>query len=228
MLTAAFTTEDYTDCVKDLNGCGVDPQAYIDGLDRVGSRALMFTSSTLIFTPHQIIDILSHGSEIYRRGVRALRKVCGIYGLLPFSYINPEPLTLVLTGLMKRPIASGGYLDVWKASDPGGCTFAVKQLRIYAVDDIEHVRKVPRIFHPSFRCSSPGPPPQKICKEIVIGRRIQHENVLSIEGVAPGLFEVCMVSKWMDNGNMLQYVRSHQGVDRMRLVSLPALRWSAE
>jgi hypothetical protein len=30
-----------------------------------------------------------------------------------------------------------------------------------------------------------------------------------------------MVSKWMDNGNMLEYVREHHKVDRMRLVSLP-------
>lgn len=41
VLTAAFTAKDYNRCVEDLNGCGIDPQAYINGLDRVGSRALI-------------------------------------------------------------------------------------------------------------------------------------------------------------------------------------------
>lgn len=53
---------------------------------------------------------------------------------------------------------------------------------------------------------------------------MKHENVLNIEGVAPGLFEFCMVSRWMDNGNMLNYVRTQGQVDRMGLVSSPALR----
>ena len=122
---------------------------------------------------------------------------------------------------MKRPFASGGYADVWKASDPAGCIFAVKQLRIYIGDDIERAKKVSRICHSFSRHSSPKPPPQNFCKEILICRRIQHENVLSIEGIAPGLFEICAVSEWMGNGNMLQYVRSNQGADRARLVSLP-------
>jgi len=62
------------------------------------------------------------------------------------------------------------------------------------------------------------------CKEVTICRRMKHENVLNIEGVAPGLFEFCMVSRWMDNGNMLNYVRTQGQVDRMGLVSSPALR----
>jgi serine/threonine protein kinase len=50
---------------------------------------------------------------------------------------------------------------------------------------------------------------------------MRHANVLSIEGVAPKLFELCMVSKWMDRGNMLLYLRENGKVDRARLVSLP-------
>lgn len=55
---------------------------------------------------------------------------------------------------------------------------------------------------------------------------MKHENVLGIEGVAPGLFdfELCLVSKWMHNGNMLEYVRANQTVDRMYLVSWHRLR----
>ena len=43
VLIAAFTAKDYVDCVKNLNGRKIDPQAYIDGLDRVRSRPPMLT-----------------------------------------------------------------------------------------------------------------------------------------------------------------------------------------
>jgi hypothetical protein len=46
-----------------------------------------------------------------------------------------------------------------------------------------------------------------------------HPNVLCIEGAAPDLFQCCMVSKWMEHGNMLQYLNRYQQVDRLELVS---------
>ena len=49
---------------------------------------------------------------------------------------------------------------------------------------------------------------------------MEHPNVLSIEGVAPGLFEFCMVSLWMLKGNVLEYVALHPEADRLELVGL--------
>ncbi|KAF9647855.1 kinase-like protein [Thelephora ganbajun] len=156
-------------------------------------------SSTLTAPPYQIIDTLSPGSEFYHRCLRALRKTCGIYGLLPSSHIIPQGLTLVTTNNMKRPVASGGFSDVWRAGGNGGQIFAIKHFRIYDPDDSQYVRK-------------------DFCKQVIISRRIRHENVLSIEGVAPELFDLCLVSKWLGNGNMLQFVRAHVGVDRRGLL----------
>lgn len=34
-LTDVLAARDYSDCVKDLAGIGVNPQSYIDGLDKV-------------------------------------------------------------------------------------------------------------------------------------------------------------------------------------------------
>jgi serine/threonine protein kinase len=47
---------------------------------------------------------------------------------------------------------------------------------------------------------------------------MKHPNILSIEGVAPELFEFCTVSQWMENGNILEYVGKHPGADRLQLV----------
>jgi len=69
---------------------------------------------------------------------------------------------------------------------------------------------------------SPEDCPQNYCKEVVICRRMRHSNVLSVEGVAPELFELCMVSKWMSQGNMTQYLKENESVSRMKLVSSPA------
>jgi len=52
----------------------------------------------------------------------------------------------------------------------------------------------------------------------VVAKRIKHPNVMTIEGVAPKLFKYCMVSPWMEGGNMLEYVRKYPKVDRLGLV----------
>jgi len=52
-----------------------------------------------------------------------------------------------------------------------------------------------------------------------MSKRMDHPNVMRIEGVAPGLFECCMVSRWMDRGNMLEYLnQSQETIDRLELV----------
>ncbi|KAF9651816.1 kinase-like protein [Thelephora ganbajun] len=182
VLTAVFAAHDYIDRLRDLPGWSIDPQAYINGLDRVGSRLTTLVSN-----------------EFYHRFPRALRKTCGIYGFLPSSHIMPPGLTLVTTTNMKRSFASGGFSDVRRARGNGGQIFAIKHLRTYEVDDLQYVGK-------------------KYCKEVMICRWIRHENVLNIEGVAPELFDFCMVSKWMDNRNTLQYVRTREKVDRRGLL----------
>ena len=58
------------------------------------------------------------------------------------------------------------------------------------------------------------------CKEVIVCKRMDHPNVLSIEGVAPELFEFCMVSRWMVNGNILDYAKKYTDVNRLELVCL--------
>jgi hypothetical protein len=143
VLHAAFTAEDYVHCVKNLNERNIDPQAYIDSLDRVRSRPPILMKNTSTAIPYQIIDELPPGSGIYHRCLRALRKACGIYGILPSSHLMSEGLTLVVTGDHKnRPSASGGFSDVWKARDDAGHIFAIKKFRTYEFDEDDYLKKV--------------------------------------------------------------------------------------
>ena len=142
VLTDAVASDDYLESMENLTGWKMDPQGYIDGMDRVCARLFIRTGSTLITISHQLIDTLEPGSEIYDRSLRALRRTCGIYGFLPTSRLISERLSLVADGKMKRPFASGGSSDLWKARNDGGQIFSIKQLRTYEVDDPQHVKKV--------------------------------------------------------------------------------------
>jgi hypothetical protein len=40
-LTNALEARDYSTCLKNLQGLGIDPQSFIDGMDKVGSPVLI-------------------------------------------------------------------------------------------------------------------------------------------------------------------------------------------
>ena len=45
-----------------------------------------------------------------------------------------------------------------------------------------------------------------------------HDNVLTIEGVARDVFEFCMVSQWMENGDLLNHLETNPEANRLDLV----------
>lgn len=154
VLAAALTAHDYVDCVQNLAGWDIDPQAYVDGLDHVRSHLSALLGTLLTKFLCQMISILSPGSDIYYRSLRALRKTCGIYKILPASYRMPLGLALTTVGKMKRPFASGGYSDVWKARNDAGEVFAIKHLRTYQTDDLTNAKKVPCVCNSASQCFS--------------------------------------------------------------------------
>ncbi|KAF9790526.1 kinase-like domain-containing protein [Thelephora terrestris] len=146
-----------------------------------------------------MINTLSPRLKSYHSGILALQEVCVVYGLLPSSYIKLEPFTPVSSG---SQLEVGGLANVRKVRDSDGCLFAIKEP------------------HWSYSKSHrPELVKKRLCKMVITCRRIRHENVLVIEGVTPGLFEFCTVTKWMDNGTILHYVRGNPEVDRMRLLT---------
>jgi hypothetical protein len=49
-LTDALTADDYSGCIKDLPSINIEPQAYIDGLDKVRFRSFFIISGRSPFT----------------------------------------------------------------------------------------------------------------------------------------------------------------------------------
>ena len=164
VLTTAFLAHDYIDCIKNLTGWKIDPQAYVDGLDQVCPRLPVPVGVVLTAVPHQMLNTLEHGSEVYYRCLQALRKTCGIYGIPPASFSVSQRLTLVTTGGAGRPFASGGFYDVWKARGDDGQIFAIKHFRTYETDDLTRTKKVPRGYHTTFCTPHKCPVPRNTAK----------------------------------------------------------------
>jgi len=62
--------------------------------------------------------------------------------------------------------------------------------------------------------------PQRFCKEVLVAKQVEHENVQAIEGVQmTGDFKLCIVSEWMERGNMHSYLKNNGVTDRVELVS---------
>ena len=139
MLTAAFEAEGYLGCIENLRAGEIDPLSYVNSLDKVSLFSVLNLSAWFVTIWWQIIDSLPPDSDLRKRCIRALRKTCGLYGILPASYVVP----FTLSKPVRRPFSSGGFSDVWKFTEKNNDrAFAVKSLRIYEQDPIERINKV--------------------------------------------------------------------------------------
>jgi serine/threonine protein kinase len=59
---------------------------------------------------------------------------------------------------------------------------------------------------------------QRFCKEVVTWKTLRHPNVLSLLGFTMGNGQFAMVSEWMINGNINEFVKARKDVNRFELV----------
>jgi len=62
-------------------------------------------------------------------------------------------------------------------------------------------------------------PTQRFYREIVGWKHLSHPNVLPFLGVSESLFPFSIITPWLSNGDIIEYIRKHRGVNRLRLVS---------
>ncbi len=65
---------------------------------------------------------------------------------------------------------------------------------------------------------------QQFCQEALVWKQLNHPNVLAFLGVNMELFapRFCLVSPWMSNGTLLDYLEKNPEHNRMKAVSLSA------
>ncbi|KAF9779192.1 kinase-like domain-containing protein [Thelephora terrestris] len=59
----------------------------------------------------------------------------------------------------------------------------------------------------------------EFCREVVAWRHLRHPNILPLLGVDLKGQRLAMVSEWMDQGNINEYVKTHKEVNRLQLLN---------
>ncbi|KAJ7489298.1 hypothetical protein FB451DRAFT_1125592, partial [Mycena latifolia] len=111
-----------------------------------------------------------------------------------------HPKCFPLSGLQKvgQQVAGGGFGDIWKGLI-NGQTVAVKMMRIFQDRKIESALK-------------------EFSREALIWRQLCHPNLLPFFGLYYLENRLCLVSPWMENGNILEFLsEAPHGVDRLSL-----------
>ena len=110
----------------------------------------------------------------------------------------------------------GKYADVWKGklSRKGD-----NNTRINVCHKAMKIGKVHKVSNLSSLC--PGEllvdAYQELYREVVTWAKLKHPNILQCFGIT--LDPLQIMTEWMPNGHVMQYLREHCDVDRVRLVS---------
>jgi len=54
-----------------------------------------------------------------------------------------------------------------------------------------------------------------------VWKRLVHRNIVPFLGITSTPLQ--LISEWMPNGDLVEYIRKHPSVDRLRLVGVPAI-----
>ena len=147
-----------------------------------------------------------------RRCLRGLVRICGEYGVLPNSYIIPQSK---IQKLGDSPISLGGFSRVWAGMYEEDQSVAIKVIRRRESDDVRKIEKV-RYFDPHLSIQPDHS--QNFCREVIVWKRLSHPNILELIGVTMGDGEYTMVSPWMENGNIVEFLRENPEANPLKLV----------
>ncbi|KAJ7795795.1 kinase-like domain-containing protein [Mycena olivaceomarginata] len=131
---------------------------------------------------YQLLDSLPESSARPRLS-KALERLSRASGLHPTCF----PL---LTGLVKvgHQIAAGGFGDIWKGL-LGGQKVSVKIMRLFRDADIKDAL-------------------QEFGHEALIWRQLSHPNLLPFFGLYYLDNRLCLVSPWMSNGHIIEFLKN--------------------
>ncbi|KAJ6476335.1 kinase-like domain-containing protein [Mycena sanguinolenta] len=135
--------------------------------------------------------------EHTRMALRIVRKLSESCDRLPSS--------LFIFGVEERdehPTFGGGFGDIYRASY-GGERVALKRMRHFLRgSDLRRTRL-------------------KFCREALLWKDLRHPHILPFLGIDADSFPsfLCMVSPWMENGTVINYLKTHGHANIDRLLS---------
>jgi len=139
----------------------------------------------------QLLDSL--GSQLRNKCLSTLSEICVRQALLPRSFQIPFSYFRSLV-----PIGGGGSSGV-RMGEYQGRKVAVKVLRMFPGSNLGNITR-------------------KFYKEAMMWKVLHHPNVLPLLGVSKDGNLLVMVSEWMDNGNINQFIQTNRDADRFQLL----------
>ncbi|KAG8728778.1 hypothetical protein FRC11_010226, partial [Ceratobasidium sp. 423] len=126
--------------------------------------------------------------------IRDMFELLSCHGSIDLSsHMDPEQESAVL-------VSGGGFGDIWKGKLQDGTRVAIKAWRESVIDKCDY-----KIL-------------KRATREIHYWSKLKHENVHQLMGLI--LFKnqsLGMVSEWMDNGNLHEYLRKNPDANRYQL-----------
>ena len=147
-----------------------------------------------------------------RKCLAPLRKICSHHTLIPRSIQIP-----LCYNRTEDPRYQGGFAEVWKGQHEG-IEVAVKVLKVFESSDLV---KIKRVGFPICQRAHVDPlvsTAQGFCKEVMSWKALCHPNTLPLLGVMMSDNQFMMVSEWMADGNITQFIKTHRDVNRFKLV----------
>ncbi|KAF8597277.1 kinase-like protein [Ceratobasidium sp. AG-I] len=95
------------------------------------------------------------------------------------------------------PVANGGLADVYTATLGDGSVVAIKRMRS--------------------TCVVEGKATKRTAQELHTWSKIQHRNILKLLGLAVFGDKLAMISPWMKNGNVMQYMKNNPSLNKYAL-----------
>ncbi|KAE9391221.1 kinase-like protein [Gymnopus androsaceus JB14] len=103
-----------------------------------------------------------------------------------------------------RSFQGGGFADIYRGN-MGERRVCLKVLRLVIEENKDTRDKIRKEF----------------CKEALIWRQLKHPNILPLLGVNAELFSpsFCLISPWMENKNIITYLKNNPGHNRHNVLS---------
>ena len=141
-----------------------------------------------------------------------LCKICSHHFLIPSSIQIP-----LYYNRAEDPRCEGGFARVWKG-EYEGTEVAVKVLKVFEESDLVKIKRVGFSIYQRARTDRLALTTQRFCKEVITWKALRHQNTLPLLGVTISHNQFVMVSEWMINGRITQFVKTHRDVNCFMLV----------
>uniref|UniRef100_A0A0W0FW06 Protein kinase domain-containing protein n=1 Tax=Moniliophthora roreri TaxID=221103 RepID=A0A0W0FW06_MONRR len=170
-----------------------------DGLKKLLSLEERTVPFVMELIQSEIESCSSNAKEYRKRCIKCLSAMCKAYQKLPPSLFLDD-----ITCSDNYPVGGGGFADIYRGTT-GMRPVCLKLLRMFVESDLAARNQLVSQF----------------CHEALIWRQLKHPNVLPFLGVNTAIFApgFCLISPWMDNGDIITYLKNNPTHDRLTSIN---------